>query len=100
VVYGGRVVEEGPAGTVVSDPAHPYTAALLGVLPRRGARRRELPVPIPGRPPSLHDRNAGCPFAPRCGHAADQCRDTTPEPLEVVADRLAACHHLPLAVVR
>lgn len=92
VLYGGRVVEEGPAAAVVSAPAHPYTRALLDAVPPSGGRHI-LPTPIPGRPPSLQARTPGCAFADRCGHADARCRTHTPEVLETEVDRLAACHH-------
>ncbi|RRO16312.1 ABC transporter ATP-binding protein [Saccharopolyspora rhizosphaerae] len=47
VMYASRIVEAGPAEEVLSEPWHPYTAALLAALPEGGFE------PIPGHPPSL-----------------------------------------------
>uniref|UniRef100_UPI0013B47491 ABC transporter ATP-binding protein n=1 Tax=Nonomuraea lactucae TaxID=2249762 RepID=UPI0013B47491 len=50
VMYAGRVVEQGGAAEVYARPAHPYTEALLGAIPRPSLRGRRLAV-IPGAPP-------------------------------------------------
>ncbi|MEP7024750.1 MAG: ABC transporter ATP-binding protein [Actinomycetota bacterium] len=71
VMYAGQVVEEGDAATIITDPRHPYTRALLGALPQAG-HVGELRS-IPGSPPSLIDPPAGCRFAPRCELVTDKC---------------------------
>ncbi|WP_327087163.1 ABC transporter ATP-binding protein [Nonomuraea sp. NBC_01738] len=78
VMYGGQIVEHGATATLLGAPRHPYTHGLLQSVPRLGATRvRRLPV-IPGAPPDLADRPPGCPFAPRCAHATDECHTTRP----------------------
>lgn len=70
VLYLGQVVEEGPAGEVIGNPAHPYTRALVGVMPtpRSGpeAERRGPRALLTGEPPNATDTTPGCRFAPRC----------------------------------
>ena len=61
----------------------PYTAGLLGSVPRLDAPQGARLVPIPGAPPSLAALPPGCPFAPRCPLAVDDCRAAEPELLEV-----------------
>jgi oligopeptide/dipeptide ABC transporter ATP-binding protein len=92
VMYGGRLMEVGPADQVLAAPIHPYTQALLRAQPGRdpGLPRRRLPL-IPGAPPDLLAPRRGCPFAPRCDRALQQCAEVVPEPLAVGARRLA-CH--------
>jgi oligopeptide/dipeptide ABC transporter ATP-binding protein len=71
VMYAGQVVEEGDAATIITDPRHPYTRALLGALPQAGQQGDLLS--IPGSPPSLIDVPGGCRFAPRCELATEKC---------------------------
>jgi oligopeptide transport system ATP-binding protein len=92
VMYGGRVVEAGSAQDVFADPRMPYTAGLLGSVPRldRPAERRL--VPIAGTPPDSVGAATNCRFAPRCGLAADICRSAVPNLRSVAPDHLSACH--------
>jgi len=77
VMYGGRVVERGPAAVVVNDPAHPYTRLLLRAFPPLRGPRRPL-VTIAGEPPDPLARPEGCCFAPRCPEAQERCRREVP----------------------
>ena len=91
VMYLGRIVEEGPARQVVSDPKHPYTKALLSVVPDRDPRRRSKPQILRGEPPDAVRIPPGCRFHPRCPMAIDDCRTIDP-PLEPKAPgQSAAC---------
>ncbi len=94
VMYGGRVVEEGPVDAVFARPAMPYTQGLLRSIPRvdRPAERRL--TPIPGAPPELARPEAGCRFAPRCPEATALC-GAAPAPVRAVgADHRARCHNV------
>lgn len=91
VMYAGRVAEVGTAETVLTEPRHPYTAGLLGAVPRFDRNRSPL-RPIPGAPPRPADLGAGCPFAPRCRNARHDCYAAQP-PLAAHDDRLLACYH-------
>ncbi|MEQ9674067.1 MAG: dipeptide/oligopeptide/nickel ABC transporter permease/ATP-binding protein [Roseovarius indicus] len=73
VMYAGRIVEEGPTGSVLSHPLHPYTKRLIACVPELGEGRRELAA-IPGLPPVVDDLPPGCAFAPRCEKAREECR--------------------------
>ncbi|WP_370381302.1 dipeptide ABC transporter ATP-binding protein [Catenulispora sp. GAS73] len=92
VMYAGRPVETATVEELFAAPKMPYTAGLLGSLPRldagRGARLRS----IPGSPPSLLELGAGCPFAARCEFVVDVCRTAEPELVEIGPGRAAACH--------
>jgi len=92
VMYGGRVVEEGPAEAVFTGPRMPYTAGLLGSIPRldRPAERRL--APIRGTPPESIGAAKACRFSPRCDFSADICRVQVPALRHVGEDRVAACH--------
>jgi oligopeptide/dipeptide ABC transporter ATP-binding protein len=92
VMYLGRIVEEGPARRVVRDPQHPYTKALLSVVPQRDPRHRSRPQILRGEPPDPIDVPSGCRFHPRCPVAQPSCATDDPR-LRPTADAAhrAAC---------
>jgi len=85
VMYAGRLVEWGPVTRIFDAPAHPYTQALLGSIPRMGDARERLTA-IEGQPPDLAAPPSGCAFHPRCPHVMAQCREQAP-PETVLAPR-------------
>ncbi|ORA20900.1 dipeptide ABC transporter ATP-binding protein [Mycobacterium arosiense] len=91
VMYAGRIVESADVLTLYRDRRMPYTVGLLGSVPRLDAAQGTRLVPIPGAPPSLVGLDPGCPFAPRCPLAIDECRLEEPELLPVGTDHGAAC---------
>jgi peptide/nickel transport system ATP-binding protein len=90
IMYAGRLVEEGPTGQIFANPQHPYTAHLIGSLPRIGDVRTR--GSLPGRPPALFDPPSGCRFHPRCPLAIERCRRETPDMLPSKALGRVACH--------
>jgi oligopeptide/dipeptide ABC transporter ATP-binding protein len=93
VMYLGRIVEEGPAREVVSNPRHPYTQALISVVPKRDPRDRTRPQILTGETPNPVHVPPGCRFHPRCPSVFDRCpRDDPAELMEAGADgHRAAC---------
>ncbi|OBB08928.1 peptide ABC transporter ATP-binding protein [Mycobacteriaceae bacterium 1482268.1] len=91
VMYAGRAVEVAAVDQLYRDRRMPYTAGLLGSVPRLEAAQGARLVPIPGAPPSLAALPPGCPFAPRCPLAIDDCRAAEPELLAVGPNHTAAC---------
>ncbi|OKI63434.1 oligopeptide transporter ATP-binding component [Micromonospora sp. CB01531] len=90
VFYAGRVMESGGTAEVLTQPAHPYTSALLGARPHGLSTERTLRA-IPGAPVVPGQEPPGCPFEPRCAYARDECR-TGPPPVEATStDRTLAC---------
>jgi oligopeptide/dipeptide ABC transporter ATP-binding protein len=79
VMYLGRVVEYGPAREVVANPRHPYTRALLSVVPQRDPRARSTPQILSGETPNPVDIPSGCRFRPRCPIAEDRCATIDPQ---------------------
>ena len=91
VMYAGRAVETAGVEVLYRDRRMPYTAGLLGSVPRLDAPQGARLVPIPGAPPSMAALPPGCPFAPRCPLAIDDCRANEPELIEVARGHQAAC---------
>jgi peptide/nickel transport system ATP-binding protein len=77
VMYGGRIVEEGPIRTLLREARHPYTIALLQSR-QHGMERGERLATIAGSPPDLAALPPGCSFAPRCAHARAACLERVP----------------------
>jgi peptide/nickel transport system ATP-binding protein len=94
VMYLGRIVEEGPAHQVVRNPQHPYTKALLSVVPKRDPRERSSPQILRGEPPNPTQVPPGCRFHPRCPIAQSVCSEADPVFEAGGADsrHLVACH--------
>ena len=91
VMYAGRAVEVAGVESLYTDRRMPYTAGLLGSVPRLSAPRGERLVPIPGAPPSMVALPPGCPFAPRCPLVIDDCRADEPALASVGPGHWAAC---------
>jgi oligopeptide/dipeptide ABC transporter ATP-binding protein len=87
VFYAGQIVEMGGASDVLSDPAMPYTKALLNALPSSGMTRLAA---IPGQPPDFSKLGEACAFAPRCPLRAAAC-EVAPPLAEVGVGRVSAC---------
>ncbi len=91
VMYGGRVVEQGPTREVLADPRHPYTRGLIGAIPRLTGDP-DLARPLPGRPPTLATvPRTGCVFRDRCALRHDPCEDVDPPPV-IDRKRRVDCH--------
>jgi len=84
VMYAGKIVENGDVRDIFYNPAHPYTKALLGSLPKIYEREDRLNT-IEGQPPELHALPPGCSFSPRCFEAQDICQREYP-PRSVIKD--------------
>jgi oligopeptide/dipeptide ABC transporter ATP-binding protein len=93
VMYAGRIVESAPVRDLFGDPRHPYTAALLGSVPRVDQKIDRL-ASIEGQPPPLYDLPPGCPFAPRCPDARDRCQHEYPPELTAADGHRASCWKL------
>ncbi|WP_299499850.1 oligopeptide/dipeptide ABC transporter ATP-binding protein [uncultured Roseobacter sp.] len=95
VMYLGRIVELGPVSEVFGNPAHPYTEALFGSVPKLVLDADELvqfetiegEVPSPLAPPT------GCYFHPRCPYATESCKKVHPVMEPIHDNRSVACHH-------
>jgi oligopeptide/dipeptide ABC transporter ATP-binding protein len=91
VMYLGRIVEEGPASEVIERPQHPYTKALLSVVPRPDPREHVTPQILVGETPNPAQLPPGCRFHPRCPVAEERCRVEDPALVAVDRGHRAAC---------
>lgn len=92
VMYSFDMAEVGPADTMLHDPAHPYTRALLNAVPNIDAPLEEM-RPIEGSSPDPVNFPDGCSYHPRCPLADDTCVAEDPEFREADDGQFVACHH-------
>jgi oligopeptide/dipeptide ABC transporter ATP-binding protein len=91
VMYGGMVMETGPAEDVFRSPRHPYTLGLLQSVPRLDTPRGRKLHPIEGAPRDMLRPPSACPFAPRCAYEVDQSRQEVPPLVEIAPGHKVAC---------
>ena len=91
VMYLGRLVEVGPARDVLRDPQHPYTKALISVIPVPNPRQRRERIILQGETPNPINIPSGCRFHPRCPVAIDACKVTDPPYVQITPAHRAAC---------
>ena len=96
VMYGCRVMEQGPTEPLFAQPTHPYTRGLLAAVPRVDDQDATMKA-IPGNPPNMAAPPQGCPFRPRCTYAGEDCR--VMPPLAPFAEGRARACHRPISEV-
>lgn len=94
VMYAGKIVEEGPAVTIMRSPRHPYTQALLKSLPHGPMEKGNRLETIQGSPPDLANLSSGCAFANRCKHVTSECKILTPDVVNITPFHRVACLHI------
>jgi len=100
VMYSGQIVETGNVDTVLAEPQHPYTAALLACIPKIGATKfNSRLAAIDGSLPNLTSVPSGCIYASRCAMVTDKCVETLP-PVVQTSSGTSACWraHEPIRV--
>ena len=90
IIYAGRIVEEGDLRDIFKNPRHPYTIGLLESIPSLTKETKRL-NPIKGLMPDPTNLPPGCPFAPRCNYACEECSKAVPELEEVNLGHLVRC---------
>jgi peptide/nickel transport system ATP-binding protein len=78
VMYAGRIVEIGAVRDVINRPLHPYSAGLMGSIPKLDSDLNRL-VQISGSMPRLTSIPFGCPFHPRCPRVFEPCARLRPD---------------------
>ena len=99
VMYLGKICELGPADTLYSLPAHPYTKFLLGAALEADPDSPIHADVLQGEPPSPIDPPSGCRFRTRCPNATERCAAEEPLPQEVAPGHQVCCHY-PLTITR
>ena len=116
VMYGGQIVERGPAEDVTQRPAHPYTQLLIASAPDPdnlgstlksanagtggGAGRAGTVTSSTGKSTTAGPAATGCPFSSRCPLAVDKCKQDNPALQLLTSNRAAACWRLDVAAPR
>ena len=91
IMYAGHIVERGKASEVFYNPQHPYTWALLSSVPKLAEHAKQELYSLRGTPPDLILPLNHCPFAARCEHAMQICRQAMPEETEMSDSHQVAC---------
>lgn len=91
VMYLGRIVEIGPTAEVLKNPQHPYTRALLSVVPVPNPKQRRKMIILSGETPNPINLPSGCRFHPRCPVAMEACKVSDPPFVELGNTHQAAC---------
>lgn len=91
VMYLGRIVEIGKTSDVLKNPQHPYTRALLSVVPSPNPRRRTKREILQGEIPNPINIPSGCRFHPRCPAALSKCQQIDPRLYQISDQHEAAC---------
>ena len=92
IMYAGQIVEIGDARCVIRKPKHPYTEALINVLPDPDPQNRfTIKKTLPGEPPSLINPPPGCRLWPRCPYVMDKCKREEPSLIETPDGRKVKC---------
>jgi oligopeptide/dipeptide ABC transporter ATP-binding protein len=92
IMYLGKIMEMGPVLSVLDQPLHPYSQALIDVVPTLESAWDKKKV-LSGEIPHPSNIPGGCRFHPRCPQATDRCRVQEPETSAAGPDRLVHCHY-------
>lgn len=93
VMYLGKIIEIGSADSIIDNPKHPYTRALIEAVPDISSGRVNIikELPIKGEIPNASDIPAGCRFHTRCIYAKEECKYESPIFEKVNENHKAAC---------
>jgi len=91
VLYLGRIMEVGPAKSLIGAPKHPYTEALISAVPEPEIDRDTKRMVLQGDLPSPIDPPSGCVFRTRCPYAIPACGESVPELRKVGPGHAKAC---------
>jgi len=92
VMYLGKIVETAEAKSIIREPRHPYTQALISAIPEVDPESKRRRIILPGDVPSPIHPPPGCPFHPRCPVSEARCKTDVPPLREISPSHWAACH--------
>jgi oligopeptide transport system ATP-binding protein len=92
VMYLGRIVEIAPREEIFENPIHPYSSALLSVIPIADPHVNRNRMLLSGDPPSPVNLPEGCRFRTRCKEAKPICSESEPELVDFGNNHYVACH--------
>ncbi|RTZ15017.1 ABC transporter ATP-binding protein [Vibrio aquaticus] len=92
VMYVGHMVEWGDTDEIIHNPQHPYTQLLVSAVPDPSKSIHEKLKGNKGEIPLWTPASAGCPFAGRCQHATDKCREQLPEVTQLSDNHFVRCY--------
>jgi len=91
IMYLGKIVEIGPTAELAASPLHPYTKALLSVVPTIDHVKDQQPIVLRGETPNPDNIPPGCRFHPRCYCKLERCSVEEPKMVEYTPGHYAAC---------
>ena len=93
IMYLGRIMEIGSADQIIKNGRHPYTKALMSIMPLLGKKQETYEL-LQGETPGPGEIIQGCKFYSRCPAAKERCRTEAPELREYSSGNFAACHYI------
>lgn len=94
ILYLGKIMEIGSGDEIVKNGLHPYTKALMAIMPKPGQTRLEERPVLEGETPNAAIEIRGCKFSSRCPIVQNRCREEEPLLIEISPGHLVACHYV------
>jgi len=94
VMYLGKVVEMGRTSDVLNNLAHPYSQALISVIPQIRKKNQKNKTVLEGEIPSPITPPSGCRFRTRCKYVSKKCKEEEPSLIDLGSGHYASCHLL------
>ena len=92
VMYVGHMVEWGDTEEIIHEPQHPYTQLLVSAVPDPSKSIHEKLKGNKGEIPLWTPESVGCPFAGRCVHVTDKCRERLPDVTQISDNHFVRCY--------